>query len=70
MCAPGLGEEQKEGDAERQRLKDIVSTCLDDDSGGFIVRTAAEGACEVELLQDARFLKMLWAKIQKRGGAN
>ncbi len=65
--SPHVGVSQRiESDAERQRLKDIVSTCLDDDSGGFIVRTAAEGACEDELLQDARFLKKLWAKIQKR----
>lgn len=54
-----------EDEKERQRLKDIVSTCLDD-MGGFIVRTAAEGACEEELIQDAQFLKKLWAKVMKR----
>jgi ribonuclease G len=65
--SPHVGVSQRiESDAERQRLKTIVSSCLDDDNGGFIVRTAADGACEQELIQDARFLKMLWAKILKR----
>lgn len=54
-----------ESESERQRLKDIVSNCLDE-TGGFIVRTAAEGASEEELVQDARFLKKLWSKILKR----
>lgn len=54
-----------ESETERQRLKDIVSNCLDE-TGGFIVRTAAEGASEEELVQDARFLKKLWSKILKR----
>ncbi len=65
--SPHVGVSQRiETAEERQRLKDIVSRCLDDDHGGFIIRTAAEGACEIELEQDARFLKKLWAKIQKR----
>ena len=64
--SPHVGVSQRlESDAERQRLKDIVSQYLDD-SGGFIVRTAAEGAKEEELAQDARFLKKLWAKVIKR----
>src|SRR3989338_1800994 len=54
-----------ESDAERQRLKDIVSTCLDE-SGGYIVRTAAEGAGEDELLHDGKFLQKLWSKVLKR----
>ena len=54
-----------ESEAERQRLKDIVSTCLDE-SGGYIVRTAAEGAGEDELLHDGKFLQKLWAKVLKR----
>lgn len=54
-----------ESEEERERLKSIVSTQLDD-SGGFIIRTAAEGAGEDELIQDAKFLKKLWAKIVKK----
>lgn len=50
---------------EKLRLKTIASQCVDD-SGGFIVRTAAEGAAEPELEQDARFLKLLWSKIQHK----
>ena len=64
--SPHVGVSQRlESEAERQRLKDIVSQYLDD-SGGFIVRTAAEGAGEEELAQDAKFLKKLWAKVLKR----
>ena len=32
--------------------------------GGFVVRTAAEGVSEVELLADIRYLKKKWASIQ------
>lgn len=54
-----------ESEVERNRLKDVVAECIDDTSG-FIVRTAAEGAGEDELVQDAKFLRKLWAKVQKR----
>ncbi len=54
-----------ESDKERHRLKRIVSEHCDDE-GGFIVRTAAEGAGEDELNHDALFLKRVWAKVQQR----
>jgi ribonuclease G len=54
-----------ESEEERARLKAVVSECVDEHSG-YIIRTAAEGAGEDELRQDARFLKKLWAKITKR----
>jgi ribonuclease G len=54
-----------ESEAERERLKNIVAPYNDQD-GGFIVRTAAEGACEKELEHDAKFLKKIWHKIQKK----
>ncbi|KJY97681.1 ribonuclease G [Pseudoalteromonas ruthenica] len=54
-----------EGDEERQRLKNIVAQ-YNDENGGFIVRTAAEGASEHELKHDAEFLKKLWLKIVDR----
>lgn len=54
-----------EDEEERSRLKDIVAQYADDD-GGFIVRTAAEGAGDKELAQDAEFLKRLWSKIKTR----
>ncbi|MDF7671197.1 ribonuclease G [Orbaceae bacterium ESL0721] len=54
-----------ESEEERDRLKHIVEKYVTD-AGGFIVRTAAEGAHAHEIEQDANFLKRLWAKIQER----
>ena len=51
-----------ETEEERARLKKIVAE-YGDENGSFIVRTAAEGASEVELRHDAAFLKKLWDKI-------
>jgi ribonuclease G len=53
-------------DDERQRLKRILVHERGEASGGFIVRTAAEGASEEELRADLRFLLNLWADIKKR----
>jgi len=39
-----------------------------EDKGGFIVRTAAEGAAAKELTEDIRFLKRLWAAVERRAG--
>ncbi|WP_413285738.1 ribonuclease G [Vibrio sp. MA40-2] len=50
---------------ERDRLKKTVMEYCDED-GGFIIRTAAEGADEKELAQDAIFLKRLWKKVGER----
>lgn len=50
---------------ERLRLKLITQSCLDD-LGGFIIRTAAEGAPENELVNDAAFLLRLWRKVITR----
>ncbi|MGA3079911.1 MAG: Rne/Rng family ribonuclease [Terracidiphilus sp.] len=55
-----------ESDAERQRLKRILVHERGEASGGFIVRTAAEGASEEELRADLRMLLNLWAEIKKR----
>ncbi|MFC0117739.1 ribonuclease G [Pseudoalteromonas xiamenensis] len=51
-----------ETEEERGRLKEIVQA-YNDEQGGFIVRTAAEGATEAELQHDAEFLKKVWTKI-------
>jgi Rne/Rng family ribonuclease len=53
-------------DEERQRLKRILVSERGDASGGFIVRTAAEGASEEELRSDLRFLIHLWNEIKTR----
>jgi ribonuclease G len=55
-----------ESDGERRRLKEILLSEKGDASGGFIVRTAAEGASEEELRSDLRFLLNLWADIKAR----
>ncbi len=54
-----------ESEEERNRLKNVVADYCDE-NGGFIIRTAAEGANEKELAQDAAFLKRLWTKINER----
>jgi ribonuclease G len=53
-------------DEERQRLKRILVHERGDASGGFIVRTAAEGASEEELRTDLRMLINLWNEIKQR----
>ncbi len=54
-----------ESEEERARLKELVLP-LCDELGGFIIRTAADGATEEELKQDADFLKRLWRKVLER----
>jgi Rne/Rng family ribonuclease len=53
-------------DEERQRLKRIIISERENGHGGFIVRTAAQGADEEELRADIRFLKGLWEEIKTR----
>jgi Rne/Rng family ribonuclease len=53
-------------DEERQRLKRILVHERGEASGGFIVRTAAEGASEEDLRADLRFLIHLWDEIKTR----
>ena len=56
-----------EDEAERQRLREFVIAARgDENSGGFILRTAAEGASEEALASDLRFLQRLWSSIQER----
>ncbi|MGD0156241.1 MAG: Rne/Rng family ribonuclease [Terracidiphilus sp.] len=53
-------------DEERHRLKRILTSERGNASGGFIVRTAADGASEDELRADLRFLMNLWNEIKQR----
>jgi ribonuclease G len=55
-----------ESEEERHRLKKILVHERGEASGGFIVRTAAEGASEEELRADLRFLMNLWNDIKQR----
>ena len=57
-------------DDERQRLKRILVHERGEASGGFIVRTAAEGASEEELRADLRFLIHLWNEIKTRSDSS
>ncbi|WP_120996844.1 ribonuclease G [Stutzerimonas urumqiensis] len=56
-----------EDEAERERLKQAVADCIEaegiEEAGGFILRTAAEGAGAEELLVDIRYLRRLWGQI-------
>jgi ribonuclease G len=49
---------------ERQRLRDLAAGL--DLPGGWIIRTAAEGKAEDELLPDATFLRGLWERLRQR----
>jgi Rne/Rng family ribonuclease len=53
-------------DEERLRLKRILISEKGAVSGGFIVRTAADGASEDDLRADIRFLISLWTEIKQR----
>ena len=53
-------------DEERHRLKRVLMHERGEAPGGFIVRTAAEGASEDELRADLRFLMNLWNDIKQR----
>lgn len=55
---------------ERERLRALVTESIKNeeltDKGGFILRTAAEGAGEVEINADTRYLKRLWDTLSER----
>lgn len=66
-----LGISQRlEDEAERERLLELLQSVLEqeqwDGCGGFIIRTAAEGASAEEMVEDIRYLKRLWTKVEER----
>jgi ribonuclease G len=68
-----LGISQRiENEEERQRLLTALTNCVTQenllDQGGFILRTAAEGVSESELLADIRFLRRVWSAVSRRVG--
>ncbi len=68
-----VGISQKiEDETERDRLRGVVQNCMEveglDENCGFILRTAAEGATEDEILSDTNYLKRLWNKVSERMG--
>lgn len=54
-----------EDEAERERLKTLGEGLLNDTSGGYIIRTAAEGATEEELAKNMAYLAKQWQDIQQ-----
>lgn len=58
---------------ERQRLQMVLAQALEQEeilgSGGYILRTAAEGVGAEEIAADLRFLKRLWAAVSRRAKA-
>ena len=59
-----------EEEGERDRLKELVNNCMEAEGltgeAGFILRTAAEGVGEDEILTDTRYLRRLWRKLEER----
>lgn len=57
-----------EDEQERTRLRNILNQYVEDNNieGGFIARTAAEGADEASLRTDMKFLSRLWESIQAK----
>ncbi len=62
-----IGVSQRIDQDERQRLRDLATAIIDEHeeigSGGFIVRTVAEGATRAELCADMLFLQRLWRDL-------
>ncbi|MGD8351199.1 MAG: ribonuclease E/G, partial [Gammaproteobacteria bacterium] len=53
-----------EDEAERERLKSLLEACrAENQIGGCIIRTAAEGVDEAELKRDIAFLSKLWGSL-------
>lgn len=68
---PHVGVSQRiEQEDERERLKDLVNQGLAeinaDELGGFILRTAAEGVGNEEILTDIQFLHRVWQAVDRR----
>ncbi|WP_340136816.1 Rne/Rng family ribonuclease [Cutibacterium acnes] len=68
VCSPGghlSGISRKLADSERKRLKKIVENNIPSDAS-VIVRTAAEGATEEDLVRDINRLKVQWEVIERK----
>ncbi len=61
----GISQKIEESE-EKDRLKSIVEELLLENKGGYIVRTAADGASKEEILSNQVYLSKLWQSIQKR----
>jgi len=63
-----IGISQKiEEPEERDRLREIIEDIAKDEySGGYIVRTAAEGVSQEEIVADVKYLNRMWTSIGER----
>src|SRR5512133_2093723 len=71
VYAPGghlSGISRKLPESERRRLKEVLSSLVGE-SASVIVRTAAEGASEEELVRDVNRLKAQWEDIEQKVAA-
>lgn len=65
---PHVGVSQRIEDLdERTRLKDLLADTDFGSDTGYIIRTAAEGASDIELDRDVKFLSKLWSGISEKG---
>jgi ribonuclease G len=55
-----------EDDAERTRLKSLLGELQSAGAGGYIVRTAAQGASSDSLREDMSYLAKLWEHVRSR----
>jgi len=71
VLTPGreqLGVSRKvEDEAERARLKELMSGLTPGEGLGLIVRTASIGQSKTSLSKDLQFLKRLWKEIRRKG---
>ncbi len=58
-----------EEEAERVRLKGLLSALVAGGEGGYIVRTAAQGVSEQALREDMAYLGKLWEHVRNRAAA-
>ena len=61
------GISRKLSESERNRLKSILDSLVEE-SASVVIRTAAEGASEEELVRDVSRLKAQWEVIEKKAG--
>src|SRR5690606_10215220 len=65
---PHIGISQRiESEADRNRLRESATQSMtENETGGFIDRTQAEGATDEQLEADCAYLRKLWAGIQEK----
>lgn len=52
--------------AERERIREVISTVKHPDDIGFIVRTVAEGKEKKDFIRDVHYLSKVWRMVQQQ----